>query len=418
MRSAFAALGAALVLGVACTSGAAQPVVDPAVAADVRKLAAEMERIHPDLFHSVSRAQFDGAVDDLVARLPELERDQLLVELLRIIAMTGERDGHMGLFPLVDHAQDLHLAPIRVWSFSEGMFVVASPEQPALVGARLVEIEGRPANEVAALVRPLVTRDNESSLILRLPEFMITGEILHGLGIAPSADKVRLTLERANGERFEAELPTLTGPAYWNLIEHVWAPPPPPAAPTPLWLRNQQKTQWFAKLARGRVVYAVYSHATEQTNRFAASILERARNPKVRRVIVDVRLNGGGDNTSYSPLVDALRSRAVNRRGRLVLLTGRVTFSAGGNFVAEVDAFTRARIVGEAAGGSPHNYGDSQQVELETLGWTVHVPPQYVEVLGRPDERVSIEPDVRVQITAADHFAGRDPVLARAIALR
>ncbi len=108
----------------------------------------------------------------------------------------------------------------------------------------------------------------------------------------------------------------------------------------------------------------------------------------MRRVIVDVRLNGGGDNTSYSPLIDALRSRAVNRRGRLVLLTGRVTFSAGGNFVAEVEAFTRARIVGEAAGGSPHNYGDSEQVELETLGWTVHVPPQYVEVLGRPDERV------------------------------
>ena len=121
----------------------------------------------------------------------------------------------------------------------------------------------------------------------------------------------------------------------------------------------------------------------------------------MRRVIVDVRLNGGGDNTSYSPLIDALRSRAVNRRGRLVLLTGRVTFSAGGNFVAEVEAFTRARIVGEAAGGSPHNYGDSEQVELETLGWTVHVPPQYVEVLGRPDERVSVEPDVPVQIGAA-----------------
>ena len=81
-----------------------------------------------------------------------------------------------------------------------------------------------------------------------------------------------------------------------------------------------------------------------------------------------------------------------------MLLTGRVTFSAGGNFVAEVDAFTRARIVGEAAGGSPHNYGDSREVELETLGWTVHVPPQYVEVLGRPDERVAIEPDVPVQI--------------------
>ena len=55
---------------------------------------------------------------------------------------------------------------------------------------------------------------------------------------------------------------------------------------------------------------------------FSRSLLARARNPKVRRVVVDVRLNGGGDNTSYSPLLDALRARAINRPGRLVLLTG------------------------------------------------------------------------------------------------
>jgi len=417
MRRVLLAVSAFLVLGVACSSSAAQPSADPAVAADVRKLAAEMERIHPDLYHSVSRERFQQAVDDLVEQLAELERDEILVELLRIIAMTGERDGHMGLFPLVDHERPVHLAPIRAWVFPEGFYVVASPERPELVGTRIVAIEGRPVDEVAALVRPLVTRDNESSLILRLPEFMITGEILHGLGLSPSADTVRLTVERAGGERLDATLSTLPGPAYWNLIQHVWAPPPPPGVQTPLWLRDPNRPLRFAKLARGRVVYAVYAH-TNSTGTFAESLRTRVSNPKVKRVIVDVRLNPGGDNTAYRSLLDVLRGRLVNRPGRLVLLTGRVTFSAAGNFAAEVDARTRARIVGEAAGGSPHNYGDMAEVELETLGWTVHVPPQYVEVLGRPDERAALEPDVPLQIGAADHFAGRDPVLARAIALR
>ena len=418
MRLALVAAASVLLLGMACTSSAAQPAADPAAAADVRMLASEMERIHPNLFHSVSQAEFRRAVDDLVGRLPGLERDQLLVEVLRIVAMTGERDGHMGLFPLMNHARPLHLAPIRVWAFPEGMFVVASPEQPGLVGSRLVAIEGKPVDEVAELVRPLVTRDNESSLILRLPEFMITGEILHGLGIASSAADVGLTLERANGERVDVRLPTLAGPAYWDLIQHVWAPPPPPGVATPLWLRNGHKSQWFAKLQRGRVVYAAYSHTMEPTGRFATALLKRARAPKVRRVVVDVRLNGGGDNTTYYPLLNVLRSRVVGKPGRLVLLTGRVTFSAAGNFVGEVEATTKARIVGEAAGGSPHNYGDAVDVVLPALGWTVHVPPQYVEVLGRDDQRVAIEPDVPVQIGAADHFAGRDPVLARAISLR
>jgi hypothetical protein len=108
------------------------------------------------------------------------------------------------------------------------MFVVASPERPGLFGARVVAIEGRVVEEVSTLVRPLVTRDNESSLMLRLPEFMITGEVLHGLGIAPTSDEARLTVEHASGERSDVTLHTLASPAYWSLIQHVWAPPPPP----------------------------------------------------------------------------------------------------------------------------------------------------------------------------------------------
>lgn len=157
MRRIVAAACALLVLGIACSSSAAQRTDDPAVVADVRKLAAEMERIHPNLYHSVSRSEFQRAVDDLVARLPGLEHDEILVGLLRIIAMTGERDGHMGLFPLVDHERPLQLAPIRAWAFPEGIYVLSSPERPELVGTRIVAIEGRSVDEVAASVRPLVT---------------------------------------------------------------------------------------------------------------------------------------------------------------------------------------------------------------------------------------------------------------------
>ena len=94
----------------------------------------------------------------------------------------------------------------------------------------------------------------------------------------------------------------------------------------------------------------------------------------------------------------------------------RFTFSAAGNFAAEVEASTRARIVGEPPAGA-HNYGDSVPVELKALGWTVFVPP-YVQVLGREDERAVLRPDVLVETRAADYFAARDPVLEKAMSLR
>jgi C-terminal processing protease CtpA/Prc len=96
------------------------------------------------------------------------------------------------------------------------------------------------------------------------------------------------------------------------------------------------------------------------------------------------------------------------------VLTSRITFSAAGNFAADIDHSTRARFFGEPTGGSPNNYGDAQDVELPTLGVSVFLPTQWVEVVPG-DARLSVEPDVPVPLTAADYFAGRDAVLATAL---
>jgi C-terminal processing protease CtpA/Prc len=132
-------------------------------------------------------------------------------------------------------------------------------------------------------------------------------------------------------------------------------------------------------------------------------------------VIVDVRLNGGGNNAAYLPLLDALTRPDVNRRGKLFVLAGRATFSAAGNFVADVDRATRAVIVGEPTGGGVNQYGGSTTFTLPSTGLHVYVATEYV-VRGTPnDRRLAVAPDLRVDLTSTDYFAGRDPVLARAL---
>jgi C-terminal processing protease CtpA/Prc len=133
-------------------------------------------------------------------------------------------------------------------------------------------------------------------------------------------------------------------------------------------------------------------------------------------VIVDVRLNGGGDNTTYGPLTSLFSSPAVNRRGKLYLLTGRATVSAAANFSAEIDRDTRATIVGEPTGGGVETYGDTFPLQLPTVGWYVHIAARYHErKKSRNDRRLAVEPDIRVDVSSADHFSGRDPVLERAL---
>ena len=59
---------------------------------DLRVMAEEMPKRHRKLFHTMKREQFETAVKSLNERIPSLTRNQVIVELTRIVAMV--QDGH------------------------------------------------------------------------------------------------------------------------------------------------------------------------------------------------------------------------------------------------------------------------------------------------------------------------------------
>jgi hypothetical protein len=393
---------------VGCAAGNAKEGVVGAEA-DVRLFAAELERIHPNPYHATPSEEYARRVDELAARAGSLDRDQLVVELMRLLALLGERDGHSGIYTLHTHPKPLHLYPFRTYWFSDGLAVVGG-EEP---GAKLVAIDGVPIDEVVARVRPLITRDNEWSFRERVPYYIVCAEVLRGLGIANGA-RVTFTLESAAGRR-DVVLDAIPAASYTSRFPYHWQPPAaPPGVRNPLWVRYRGAPQAVKTLQRGRFVYVAYTHTGDAWD-LAERIKRLARKPTFRRVIVDVRQNGGGDNSRYFPLLDALASKVVNRRSRPVLLTGRTTFSAAGNFAADVEESTPARLIGEPPGGSPSQWGDFAPFVLPNVGLEVLVATQYVERGREGDTRSALEPHVRVEVSSADWLAGRDPVLQAAL---
>ena len=67
-------------------------------------------------------------------------------------------------------------------------------------------------------------------------------------------------------------------------------------------------------------------------------------------------------------------------------------------------------MVGEPTGGGVETYGDTVPVLLVEPGWMVHIAGRYHERKRGPrDRRLAVEPDVRIELTSAQYFAGRDP---------
>ena len=386
MPKALLVLAAVVVVIVSGADARSSAPVD--VAADVRELAEAIETTHPAPFRSVSRERFRGEANTLAGRAPTISRDELLVGVLRLIALLGPRNGHTGLFP-GDSANSppLHLYPVRLYHFADGVFVVDAVDK-ALVRNRLVAIDGTAVERILELVGPLTPHDNASNVRGMAPHYLLTAEVLDGLGIIDGTGPADFTFERPGGERVDVALAALPGPQYAAAFAdplHGHYPSVLPRASKPLYLAGSNKVLWARTLGGGRAVYVGYNSVVRPLSSVLQKIERLVRAPRARRVIVDVRLNGGGDNTTYGELTALFRSPVVNKRGRLYLLTGRATFSAAANFAAEIDRDTRATIVGEPTGGGVETYGDTSSVLLPTTGWTVYVAREYHERKRGPE---------------------------------
>ena len=120
---------------------------------------------------------------------------------MRLVALAGPRNGHTAIYPYDQHPRPLRVYPIRVYAFPTGLHVVAAPGREALVGARLTTIDGAPIDRVVAAVRPLVPRDNPATVLDLLPEYVLTEEVLVGLGLTDGGE-ARLEFADGRSETF------------------------------------------------------------------------------------------------------------------------------------------------------------------------------------------------------------------------
>lgn len=383
---------------------------------DVQLAAQHLRDDHPNLFHDLSSARFDAAVADLTAHADSLDDDQLLVGLIRLGAMPGVRDGHTGIFPLNPaNRRLLHAYPIRMYTFADGTYVVGQAGGSDLLRARVVAVNGRPLEDVIAAVSPLVPHDNDSTLMLRVTTYLNTPEVLHGLGLVPDLGAVTFTFERG-GNRFAASLTPLTVPEYSRGIgdlEHPLLPQGITAA-VPAYVARRNQQIWTTTLAAKRVFYIGYNETLVSTSAVARRTSKAAKAKRLRAVIVDLRLNGGGDNHTYRYLLDALQR--ASKTERIVVLISRLTFSAAENFAADLERVAHPIFVGEPSGGSPNLYGDTVNTLLPTSGLQLRVARIYWQKSTADDPRIAIDPQVPVALSSDAFFAGRDPALDAAVA--
>ncbi len=393
-------------------------------------LSAFLEVLHAEhenpYFHT-PRAQFELAVKDYRAALPELSRAERITGFARLVAMVGDGHTWMPMYRLpfegMPAGPGFSSLPIRYELFDDGLYVVgASHSHADLLGARVTGFGNVPAEVAVARVMELLPQDATNFARELVPEWLMQVELLVALELA-AVDQVKLSLERG-GDSFTADLTALDGDATYDWIfstdgggmgQQDWQTA---AKQQPFWMEAFDGRSRIAELEG-----ATYLQITEirdggdQT--FADTAQAAVAQAKARdkpALIVDLRRCLGGDGTLNEGLVKALEhSDALNRDGRLMVLTGRATHSAAVMLVSALEQRTSARFVGQATADRPNHYGETNIFVTPNSALPIIYASEYYQTSTPDDHRRFRTPDIAVSYTFSDYAAGTDAVLEAAL---
>ncbi len=387
--------------------------------ADARFLAEEMPKQHPNLFRRMKKEDFETAVKQFHERIPTLSEDEIIVGLMKIVAMV--KDGHTGVFPANFFRSGIY--PVRFYLYKDGLFVrKAAPEYGAAVGGRVVRIGNFLTDDALKLISQIASADNEMGAKENAPLFLSIPELLAGQKINDDKKNLKLVIETNGKEKTFQVKPSaslgelLQPPANW--IDAAAAAGAAKTEP-PLYLKDPRNLYWFEYLKDRKLVYVQENAVQNKPEETIAAFYKRvfdfvAANP-VEKFVLDLRNNDGGNNGLNRQVVIGLIKSKIDERGKLFVITGRGTFSAAQNFVSELENYTTAIFVGEPTAGHPNHYGDARPITLPNSKLEVRVSTVYWQDVDRRDTRQWTAPEIAVELSSEDYRKGFDPVLQAVI---
>ena len=386
--------------------------------ADLRFLQQTVHKDYSFLFRKITKDEFDASVEKLYKEIPSLTETEILAGFARIVS--SFKYGHTNI-GWRESPVKYHVAPVNFYWFSDGIFVEgADTKYSSIVGAKLVKVEGVPVKEALAGIKPLVPVENEQYFKGYGLDFLTIPEALHAQKVSKQLKtKITYTFEK-EGKTFDQAVEALEAfrlPRQYGFVKpnENWISVRDQSS-TPNYLKELDKIYYYEYFPGSKTVYVrqsqVQDERSETIAQFYKKVFDFIDKNEVERLVIDVRLNGGGNNYKNKPIVTGIiESRKINQAGKLFVIIGRRTFSACQNLVNELHNYTNAVFVGEPTAENMNFYGDTRRVDLPKTKLPVFLSFAWWQDKPQWENDDWLAPQVAVDMSFDDYKNNRDPSL-------
>jgi tetratricopeptide (TPR) repeat protein len=382
--------------------------------------------VHTDysfLFVKTTKEIFDSEIEILYKNIPNLEEHEIIVGMSRIIALF--KYGHTDI-SFRQKPFEFHYLPFNLYQYNDGFYLqgVHKDYQQAL-GAKVKAVNKVPITDALKRIYPAVNSENDQYFKSFGINYLRILEVLHAQGITNELENsVELTLEK-NGKTFKQLFTSLQkGERVPTEYSHVfqnenWLEARDQSN-TPLYLKHLDKIYFYEYLPEKKTVYVRQSQILDDPEEnipdFYTRVFDFIENNDVEKLVIDVRLNGGGNNYKNKDVIThIIKSEKINKVGGLFVIIGRRTFSACMNLVNELDNYTNAIFIGEPTAENINFYGDNRQIALPNSKIPVFLSFAWWQDKAPWENADWQVPHIPVDMSFAEYTSNQDPVLDAAL---
>jgi hypothetical protein len=396
-------------------------------------------------FAPANRSEANRRIDALEALGSVLDRPHFRVALMQIDALADNGHSRVENDPSASPKE----LPVRVVAFSDGLYVMRATETNAdLLDSRVTAVDGQSIDTVMSKLEQL-HGGTANWRRLHASQYLTLQDMLYGVDVAPDMQHSNWSVETRSGTTITKRLDAYSRPASEPTVPaERWLSSEPMAGMAGPWRAvepdHPQPISWTdfdqafrsLRLPRTCAQFVQLKSNVDQGGQsikdFLSSTEQHLRQAQPCNVIFDLRYDGGGDYLNTYGFARKLL-RLVPSAGRVIVLTGPATFSAGISTAAAVKhaAQERAVIVGEAVGDRLQFYSEGGQACLPNYPLcVVYQTGKHDYQHACDDWRVcfwlnyffelrvkSLDPDEVVPLSFKDWRAGVDPVLDRAMTI-
>lgn len=381
---------------------------------DIKTLQKKLPEKHNYLFYVRTRVDFDNDIKSLLSSYNNLSSLGVALKMQQLVARMGDSHTNIGWGKLIDKNKIL---PLKLYWFGDGIYVMQTVvENQKMLGKRITKINHTPIKTIVDSLSTLIAQDNIALVKNQVPWLILNVELLEHFKFVNDG-KVIFETEDLGGnvESFDVKPSFLTKE---NSVVYE-------ADSVSFSSKNPNEFFVDKYFEDEGIYYIQYNKCNGRENppynfkgdintlpsftEFESRVVETINNKPIKKLIIDLRYNGGGNSYQGTGFVKKLSTiEKINQKGVLYVLIGRRTFSSAIINVMDFKDLTKAIYVGEETGGKPNHFGEVKRFELPSSKIEVYYSTKFFR---RAEKDVStINPDFKVEESFSGFKSGIDPV--------